>query len=122
MVSMTMDVARRGSQFADSAAYDRFDATRQYVVPRFSFAPLADAADQPNLFVYPEFSLTQPWAAGRTSAAARVTIWAVAHEDPWPLASSVVTVVRTTLDAGVRRPVDERGALSQKGSRRTIRR
>ncbi|HEY6509761.1 MAG TPA: hypothetical protein VIY56_17180, partial [Vicinamibacterales bacterium] len=104
MVAMTMDVARRGAQFADKAASDRADPTRQYVVPRFAFTPLADAAAQPNLFVYPDFSLEQPWVAGRTSTAARVTIWAVAHDDPWPLASSVVTVVRTSLMGGVRRP------------------
>ena len=114
MVAMTMDVARRGSQLADGAAAEHIDPTRQYVVPRFSFTPLADAAAQPNLFVYPDFSLPQAWASGRTSVSARVTIWAVAHEDPWPLVSSVVTVVRTAMVAGTRRPVDEAGALVQK--------
>lgn len=114
MVAMTMDVARRGSQLADGAAAEHFDPTRQYVVPRFSFTPLADAAAQPNLFVYPDFSLPQTWANGRTSVSARVTIWAVAHEDPWPLVSSVVTVVRTAVVAGTRRPVDEAGAAVQK--------
>jgi hypothetical protein len=46
-----------------------------------------------------------------------VTIWAVAFEDPWPVASSVVTVVRTSLVEGVRKPVDERGATAEKRSR-----
>lgn len=115
MVAMTMDVARRGAQFADTAAQEHLDPTRQYVVPGFSFTPLAEAAAQPNLFVYPEFSLEQPWTAGRTSTSARVTIWAVAYEDPWPLASSLVAVVRTSLVGGTRRPVDERGATAQKG-------
>jgi hypothetical protein len=110
MVALSMDVARRGAQFADTAANERLDATRLYVVPGFTFTPLADAAAQANLFVYPEFSLEEPWSAGRTSVSARVVVWAVAYEDPWPLASSVVTVVRTNLVAGVRRPVDERGA------------
>jgi hypothetical protein len=119
MVAMTMDVARRGAQFADAVGGERPDATRLYVVPRFSFTPLADAAAQPNLFVYPEFALDQPWAAGRTSMSARVTIWAVAYDDPWPLASSVVTVVRTTLASGVRRPVDEHGDTAQKSARRS---
>src|SRR5262245_26314771 len=36
MIAMTMDVARRGCQLADGAAVERFDPTRQYVVPRFS--------------------------------------------------------------------------------------
>jgi hypothetical protein len=119
IISMAMDVARRGAQFADAAADERFDPTRLYVVPRFTFTPLAHAAAQSNLFVYPEFSLEQAWVPGRTSTSARVVIWAVAHEDPWPLASTEVTVVRTSLLAGVRRPVDERGATTQKGSRRT---
>jgi len=122
MVAMMMDVARRGAQFADTAAQERFDATRLYVVPGFSFTPLADAAAQSNLFVYPEFSLEKPWATGRTSTSARVTIWAVAYEDPWPLASSLVTVVRTSLVAGARRPVDERGTTGQKASRRPLQR
>jgi hypothetical protein len=119
MVALTMDVARRGAQFADSMGAEQPDATRLYVVPRFSFTPLADAAAQPNLFVYPEFALEEPWVDGRTSVSARVTIWAVAFDDPWPLASSVVTVVRTSLVAAVRRPVDERGVAVQKGPRRT---
>ena len=120
MVALMMDVARRGAQFADASAQDILDATRQYVVPGFSFTPLADAAAQPNLFVYPEFSLQQPWTAGRTSAAARVTIWAVAYEDPWPLASSLVTVVRTSVVAGSRRPVDDRGVMARKGATRRL--
>lgn len=117
MVSMMMDVARRGAQFADATAVERLDPTRLWVVPRFSITPLADAAAQPNLFVYPEFALEQPWTPGRTSASARVTIWAVAFEDPWPVASSLVTVVRTSLVEGVRTPVDERGATAAKRSR-----
>ncbi len=119
IISMAMDVARRGAQFADSAVYEQFDPTRLYVVPRFTFTPLAHAAAQANLFVYPEFSLEQPWVPGRTSASARVIIWAVAQEDPWPLASTEVTVVRTSLVGGVRKAVDERGATAPKGSRRT---
>ncbi len=117
MVATMMDVARRGAQFADATASELLDPTRLWVVPRFSFTPLADAAAQPNLFVYPEFALEQPWAPGRTSASVRVTIWAVAFEDPWPLASTVVTVVRTSLVEGVRKPVDERGVTAQKASR-----
>lgn len=117
IVAAMMDVARRGAQFADAAANERDDPTRLYVVPGFSFVPLADAAAQPNLFVYPDFSLERAWVPGRTSATARVTVWAVAHEDPWPLASSVVTVVRTSVVAGGRRPVDEHGVPAQKGSR-----
>ncbi|MGE0460022.1 MAG: hypothetical protein AB7Q16_01505 [Vicinamibacterales bacterium] len=108
MVSVIMDVARRGAQFADTR-FDRLDRTLLYIVPRFTFTPLADAAAEDNLFIYPEFGLAQPWVKGRTSAAARVTFWAVANEAPWPIAESVVTVVRTSLVDGVRRPVDEEG-------------
>jgi hypothetical protein len=121
MVALTMDVARRGAQFADALGGEQPDATRLYVVPRFSFTPLADAAAQPNLFVYPEFAVEQAWVAGRTSMSARVTIWAVAFDDPWPVASSVVTVVRTSLLSGARRPVDERGATAQKSTNRALR-
>jgi hypothetical protein len=117
MVSVIMDVARRGAQFADETQYERFDADLQYIVPRFTFTPLAEAAAQHNLFIYPEFALEQPWAKGKTSAAARVTFWAVANDEPWPVVSSVVTVVRTTLINGVRRPVDETGEPVSKSSR-----
>jgi hypothetical protein len=113
MVSVIMDVARRGVQFADSKTR-RLDRTLLYVVPRFTFTPLADAAAQDNLFVYPHFELQQAWAPGKTSAVARVTFWAVANQDPWPLAESVVTVVRTSLVDGVRRPVDEQGVPASK--------
>jgi hypothetical protein len=109
LVSVTMDVARRGAQFLDPRV-DRFDPTLLYVVPRFTFTPLGDAVAQDNLFIYPEFVLARPWQPGKTSAAARVTYWAVANEWPWPLAESLVTVVRTSLVDGARRPVDERGA------------
>ncbi|MEZ5415718.1 MAG: hypothetical protein R2708_00035 [Vicinamibacterales bacterium] len=107
LVGVIMDVARRGLQFADPRA-DQVDEHLLYIVPRFSFTPLADAALRPNLFVYPEFAVEAPWARGRTSARARVTFWAVANDVPWPIAESVVTVVRTTVVNGVRRPVDER--------------
>lgn len=117
MVSAIMDVARRGAQFSDELPDDRFDPTRQYIVPRFSFTPLAEAAAEHNLFIYPQFSLEQPWTPGKSSAAARVTFWAVANEDPWPLVSSVVTVVRTSLVNGVRRPVDELGMPVSRGAR-----
>jgi hypothetical protein len=40
----------------------------------------------------------------------------VANEAPWPIAESVVTVVRTSLVDGVRRPVDENG-VAKAGSR-----
>lgn len=108
LVSVIMDVARRGAQFADPRI-DATDHSLLYVVPRFSFTPLGVAAAQDNLFIYPEFALGQPWAKGKTSALARVTYWAVANEAPWPIAESVVTVVRTSLVDGVRRPVDESG-------------
>ena len=87
---------------------------RLYVVPRFSFTPLAAAAAQDNLFIYPQFEVEQPWAPGKTSATARVTYWAVANVAPWPIAESVVTVVRTSLVNGVRRPVDDQGRASAK--------
>ncbi len=116
MVSVTMDVARRGAQFADPRM-DREDPSLLYVVPRFSFTPLADAAAQENLFVYPEFSMEQPWATGHTSARARVLFWAVANEAPWPIAESLVTVVRTSVIDAVRRPVDENGKPSAKTKR-----
>jgi hypothetical protein len=108
LVSVVMDVARRGVQFADTR-FDRLDKTLLYIVPRFTFTPLAEAAAEDNLFIYPEFALAQPWVRGKTSAAASVTFWAVANEAPWPIAESVVTVVRTSLVDGVRRPVDEHG-------------
>ena len=108
LVAVIMDVARRGAQFADPRR-DTVDHNLLYVVPRFSFTPLGVAAAQPNLFVYPEFTLAQPWITGKTSAAARVTYWAVANETPWPIAESVVTVVRTSLVNGVRRSVDDNG-------------
>jgi hypothetical protein len=85
------------------------------VVPRFTFTPLVDAGWRDNLFVYPEFSMAQGWAAGKTSATARVTFWAVANETPWPIAESVVTVVRTRLIDGARKPVDD--ALMAKAGR-----
>lgn len=116
MVSVTMDVARRGIQFADPRI-DRADPSLLYVVPRFSFTPLADAKAEDNLFVYPDFSMDQPWATGKTSARARVTFWAVANDVPWPMAESLVTVVRTSLVDGVRRPVDEQGKAGSKAGR-----
>ena len=85
-----------------------------YIVPRFTFTPLAAAAAQNNLFVYPQFEVDKAWARGRTSATASVTYWAVANDAPWPLAESVVTVVRTSLMDSVRRPVDEQGKASAK--------
>jgi len=108
MVAVIMDVARRGAQFTDPRA-DRLDRTLLYVVPRFTFTPLGDAVAQDNLFIYPEFGVGQPWLSGKTSTTARVTFWAMAHETPWPIAESLVTVVRTSLVGGVRRPVDEEG-------------
>lgn len=117
LVTSIMDVARRGAQFADTAVYERVDPTLLYVVPRFSFVPLADAAAQPNLFVYPQFEVAQPWVPGRSSMTARVTMWAVAYEDPWPLASTLVTVVRTSQDQGLRRPIDEHGVPVRRGPR-----
>ncbi len=106
LVAVVMDVARRGAQFADERI-DRDDDSLLYIVPRFTFTPLGDAAARDNLFVYPEFAMAQRWAKGKSSATARVTFWAVANASPWPLAESVVTVVRTRLVDGVRRPVDE---------------
>jgi hypothetical protein len=108
LVAVIMDVARRGLQFVDPRE-DRLDPHLLYVVPRFSFTPLAAAAAQPNLFVYPQFQVDQGWAPGKTSATARVTFWAVANDAPWPLVESVVTVVRTSMVNGVRRAVDDGG-------------
>ena len=108
LVAVIMDVARRGMQFVDPRD-DRLDPHLLYVVPRFSFTPLAAAAAQDNLFVYPQFEIEQPWAPGKTSASARVTYWAAANDAPWPLVESVVTVVRTSVVNGVRRPIDEHG-------------
>jgi hypothetical protein len=116
LVAVIMDVARRGAQFADDRI-DREDDGLLYVVPRFTFTPLVDATLRDNLFVYPEFSMAQRWAKGRTSATARVTFWAVANAAPWPIAESVVTVVRTSLVEGVRRPVDENGDAVSKGGK-----
>lgn len=116
LVGVIMDVARRGLQFTDERA-DQLDEHLLYIVPRFSFTPLADAALQPNLFVYPAFAVETPWARGKTSAAARVTYWAVANDVPWPIAESVVTVVRTTVVDGVRRPVDEHLRVPPKSAR-----
>ena len=120
LVAATMDVSRRGAQFADEVA-NQFDASLRYIVPGFTFIPLADAAMQDNLFVYPAFELDQPWVKGKTSAAARVTLWAVANREPWPLAESVVTVVRTTVVEGVRRAVDERGRPGRQQARPSLR-
>lgn len=83
-------------------------------MPRFTFTPLAAPAAQNNLFVYPQFEVDKAWARGRKSATVSVTCWAVANDAPWPLAESVVTVVRTSLVDGVRRPVDEQGKASAK--------
>jgi len=115
LVSVIMDVARRGMQFLDPRQ-DDLDPHLLYVVPRFSFTPLAAAAAQDNLFVYPQFAVEQPWARGKTSSTARVTYWAVANDAPWPLVESVVTVVRTSLVNGVRRPVDDTGKPSVKSA------
>jgi len=101
-------VARRGAQFVDERI-DRDDEHLLYIVPRFSFTPLGDAAARPNLFIYPHFAMAKPWTRGKTSSTARVTFWAVANAEPWPIAESVVTVVRTSVVDGVRRPVDENG-------------
>lgn len=114
LVAVVMDVARRGAQFADERA-DSDDASLLYIVPRFSFTPLADAAVCDNLFVYPEFRMRDRWTRGKTSATAQVTFWAVANGEPWPIAESLVTVVRTRLVDGVRRPVDE--TLTPRSSR-----
>jgi hypothetical protein len=108
LVSVIMDVARRGAQFHDPRV-DILDPTLLYIVPGFSFTPLADAKAEPNLFIYPDFSFDQPWVDGKTSTSARVVYWAVANDLPRPIAESVVTVVRTSLVDGVRRPVDENG-------------
>lgn len=113
LVAVIMDVARRGLQFVDPRQ-DDIDPHLLYIVPRFSFTPLAAAAAQDNLFVYPQFDVEQPWARGKTSATARVTYWAVANGAPWPLVESVVTVVRTSLVNGMRRPVDDTGKPSMK--------
>ena len=113
MVATFMDVARRGAQFTDLRA-GAVDRTLLYVVPQFTFTPLGDALAQDNLFVYPEFGVVQPWQPGKTSSTARVTFWAVAHEAPWPIAESAVTVVRTSLVDGVRRPVDEHGRVVER--------
>jgi hypothetical protein len=110
LVAVTMDVARRGAQFMDPRV-DRLDPTLLYIVPRFTFTPLGDALAQDNLFIYPEFGVARPWAAGKTSMQARVTMWAAAHEAPWPIAESVVTVVRTSLVDGTRRPITELGRV-----------
>ncbi|MFN8058563.1 MAG: hypothetical protein U0Q12_05310 [Vicinamibacterales bacterium] len=107
LVAVVMDVARRGAQLADPTS--ALDPTFLYIVPRFTFVPLGEATAQTNLFVYPEFSVERPWQAGRSSAEARVVVWAVANDDPWPIAESVVTVVRTAMVDGERRPVDEEG-------------
>ncbi len=115
LVSVIMDVARRGLQFVDPRD-DRLDPHLLYVVPRFTFTPLAAAAAQDNLFVYPQFEVEQPWARGRTSATARVTYWAAANHAPWPIAESVVTVVRTSLVNGVRRPIDDDNKPSAKSA------
>jgi hypothetical protein len=114
LVAVIMDVARRGMQFLDPRD-DRLDPHLLYVVPRFSFTPLAAAAAQDNLFVYPQFEVEQPWLRGKTSASARVTYWAVANDAPWPLVESVVTVVRTSMVNGARKPVDDGGKPPQKG-------
>ena len=105
LVAMSMDVARRGAQFEDqrTALPDR---SLLYIVPRFTFTPLGEAAAEDNLFIYPEFALAKPWTKGKTSSTGRVIIWAVANEAPWPVAEVMVTVVRTSLVDGVRRPVD----------------
>ena len=108
LVSVIMDVARRGAQFSDPRD-DRFDPALLYIVPSFSFSPLARAKAEPNLFIYPEFALEQEWVPGKSSAIARVTYWAVANDFPKPIAESLVTVVRTSLVNGARRAVDEHG-------------
>lgn len=113
LVAVIMDVARRGAQFADERI-DRDDEHLLYVVPRFSFTPLVDAVVRDNLFVYPHFSMAKRWAKGKTSSTARVTFWAVANAEPWPIAESVVTVVRTSIVDGARRPVDENGDVVRK--------
>jgi hypothetical protein len=113
LVAMSMDVARRGAQF-DDPRVNRLDRSLLYIVPRFTFTPLGDAAAAENLFIYPEFAPAAPWTQGKTSFTGRVTIWAVANEAPWPVAEVLVTVVRTSLVDSVRRPVDENGAAVAK--------
>jgi hypothetical protein len=113
LVAVIMDVARRGMQFVDPREDDP-DPHLLYVVPRFTFTPLAAAAAQPNLFVYPQFEVEQGWARGKTSSTARITYWAAANDAPFPIAESVVTVVRTSLVDGVRRPVNEQGKAGAK--------
>jgi hypothetical protein len=113
LVAVIMDVARRGMQFADPRD-DAPDPHLLYVVPRFTFTPLAAAAAQANLFVFPQFEIDQPWARGKTSSTARITYWAAANDAPFPIADSVVTVVRTSLVDGVRRPVNELGKAASK--------
>lgn len=116
LVAVIMDVARRGAQFADERI-DRDDDSLLYIVPRFTFTPLVDASLRDNLFVYPEFAMAQPWVKGKTSATATVRYWAVANQAPWPIAESLVTVVRTSLVDGVRRPVDENLAVVGKSGK-----
>jgi hypothetical protein len=116
LVSVIMDVARRGAQFSDPRD-DRYDANLLYIVPSFSFAPLARANAEPNLFIYPEFALDQPWVSGKSSAVARVVYWAVANDFPKPIAESLVTVVRTSLIDGARRAVDEHGRTLSQGKK-----
>jgi hypothetical protein len=113
LVAMSMDVARRGAQF-DDPRVNRLDRSLLYIVPRFTFTPLGEAAAEENLFIYPEFAPATPWTKGKTSSTGRVTIWAVANEAPWPVAEVLVTVVRTSLVDGVRRPVDENGGTVAK--------
>jgi hypothetical protein len=115
MVATIMDVARRGAQFTDPRD-GPLDPTLLYIVPRFTLTSLGDALARDNLFLYPEFAVEQPWQDGKTSSTARVTLWAVAHESPWPIAESVVTVVRTSLVGDVRRPVDELGRVTERAA------
>ena len=63
LVAVIMDVARRGLQFVDPAQ-DLLDPHLLYIVPRFTFTPLAAAAAQNNLFVYPQFELDKTRAVG----------------------------------------------------------
>lgn len=113
MIATIMDVARRGAQFADPRSGPP-DPTLLYIVPRFTFTPLGDAHAEDNLFIYPGFAVEQPWQPGKTSSLARVTFWAIAHEAPWPIAESLVTVVRTSLVGDARRPVDEHGQVVER--------
>jgi hypothetical protein len=73
LVTIIMDVARRGAQFTDSGI-QHLDPTLLYVVPRFSFTPFASAAAQHNLFIYSQFAIERPWVAGKTSTAVRITM------------------------------------------------